>query len=85
MDRRSRRVTKAALRHIGLTGEPAYAGARVLDVRYSGHLEDDGELLQVRVATPNLDRIRLELKAERAGLTLPASLFAPAEASTVQT
>ena len=70
MDRRARRVTKAALRHIGLTGEPAYVGARVLDVRH-GHLEEAGPLLELRPATPNLDRIRLELAAERAGISLP--------------
>lgn len=85
MDRRARRVTKAALRHIGLTGEAAYRGAMVLDVRHGAHLEEEGELLTLRAATPNLDRIRLELAAERAGFALPASLFAVTEASTVLT
>ncbi len=81
-DRSARRVTKAALRHIGLTGEGAYRGAQVLDVRHaSGVLEDAG----LRSATPNLDRIRLELAAERAGLTLPGSLSGVSEASTVLT
>lgn len=66
-DRRSRRVTKARLVHIGLTGDPAYSGAKVLDVRAQGPLVDAGP----RTPTPNLDRLRLELAAERAGLVVP--------------
>jgi len=66
VDRRSRRVTRARLVHIGLTGDPAYTGAKVLDVRTVGRA-DGGQ----RTPTPNLDRIRLELAAERAGMTLP--------------
>lgn len=81
VDRTARRVVKAALRHIGLTGEGAYHGAQVLSVRHAQALEDAG----LRTPTPNLDRIRLELAAERAGLTLPASLSGVSEASTVLT
>ena len=70
-DRRSRVVTKAAVEHIALTGDPAYVGAQVLAVRSAtgdfvpGVLEDTG-----RSSTPNLDRILLERRAAAAGLTL---------------
>jgi len=64
-DRKAVRVTRAKLVHIGLTGDPAYKGAKVLAVRSA----DDQSPLS-RVATPNLDRIRLELLAERSGFTL---------------
>jgi len=64
-DRSAVRVTKAQLVHIGLTGDPAYKGAKVLAVRSAS--DDDAG---VRIATPNLDRIRLELLAERSGFTL---------------
>lgn len=69
MDRRSRRVTKAKVVHVALTGEPAYTGAQVLNVR-SGVITDEG--LIERVPTPNLDRLRLEMLAERAGIDLPS-------------
>lgn len=61
-DRRTVRVTRAKLYHIGMTGDPAYKGAKVLAVRSA----DDPPL---RVPTPNLDRLRLEILVERAGLT----------------
>jgi HK97 family phage prohead protease len=61
-DRRSVRVTRAKLFHIGLTGDPAYKGAKVLAVR------SDHEPVE-RVSTPNLDRLRLEMLVERARLT----------------
>ena len=64
-DRRSRKVTRAKLVHIALTGDPAYKGAKVLAVRTAA---PGGPV--VRTATPNLDRIRLELMAERAGIDL---------------
>jgi len=65
-DRRSRKVTRAKLVHIALTGDPAYKGAKVLAVRTAGGVP------VVRTATPNLDRIRLEMMAERAGIDLVA-------------
>lgn len=72
VDRRARRVTKARLVHIGLTGDPAYRGATVLDVRH-GQLVAAGPVLEAaaRQPTPNLDRLRLELAAQKAGLSLP--------------
>lgn len=66
-DRQSVRIVRAKLFHIGLTGDPAYKGARVLSVRSA----DDGR--QERVSTPNLDRIRLEILAERAGLSVEST------------
>lgn len=60
-DRRSRKVTSAIVEHIALTGDPAYKGAQVLDVRTAPEAP-------VRTATPNLDRIRLERLAEAAGM-----------------
>jgi uncharacterized protein len=65
-DRTRRRITKAFLGHIALTGDPAYEGAKVLAVR-----TDDGE--PARVATPNLDRIRFEILAERSGFDLQST------------
>jgi HK97 family phage prohead protease len=59
-DRSRVRVTRAKLVHIAMTGDPAYRGARVLSVR-------SADELPAPVATPNLDRIRLELLAERPG------------------
>lgn len=61
-DRRVLRITRAQLDHIGLTGAPAYKGAKVLAVRQA-----DEPL--ARVSTPNLDRLRLEMLVERSGLT----------------
>jgi HK97 family phage prohead protease len=63
-DRRSRRITKAWLDHIALTGAPAYAGAKVLAVRTADPA--------VAVATPNLDRVLAELLAERYSPSLPS-------------
>lgn len=65
-DRSRRRITKAFLGHIALTGDPAYEGAKVLAVR-----TDDGE--PARVPTPNLDRIRFEMLAERSGFDLSSA------------
>jgi HK97 family phage prohead protease len=59
MDRRSRTVTRAKVEHIALTGEPAYVGAGVLDVRRASTEP------QKRLLTPNLDRLRLEMLVER--------------------
>jgi HK97 family phage prohead protease len=61
-DRSSRTITKAKLVHVALTGDPAYLGAQVLDVRHDGVLLDAG--IQ-RTPTPNLDRVLLELRMER--------------------
>jgi len=66
IDKRSRKVTRAKLVHIALTGDPAYKGAKVLAVRTADQPPP------VRTATPNLDRIRLEMMAEKAGVTLDA-------------
>jgi HK97 family phage prohead protease len=62
-DRTRRRITKAFLGHIALTGDPAYLGAKVLAVRTA----DDPP---PKAATPNLDRIRFEMLAERSGFDL---------------
>lgn len=72
-DRRSRTVTKAAVEHIALTGDPAYTGAQVLDVRHVGPV-----LEHTVVSTPNLDRIRLEVLAASAGMELMRDNGAPA-------
>jgi HK97 family phage prohead protease len=66
-DRRSRKVTRARLAHIALTGDPAYRGAKVLAVRTAG---DD---TPTKIATPNLDRLRLEMLAERSGFDLSST------------
>lgn len=63
-DRSRVKVTKALLEHIAMTADPAYTQARVLAVRSNA----DGAAPSVRVATPNLDRLRLEMAAERLGL-----------------
>lgn len=67
MDRRSRRVTKARLVHIGMTGDPAYVGAKVLAVRSSSDTQ-----VSEKVATPLLDRLRLEMLASQSGFELPS-------------
>jgi HK97 family phage prohead protease len=67
-DRRTVRVTRARLAHIGLTGDPAYQGAKVLAVRTA---PDD---TPARVPTPILDRIRLEVLAAKAGVDLSSPL-----------
>lgn len=61
-DRRTLKITRAKLHHIGLTGDPAYQGAKVLAVRSADEPIP-------RLPTPNLDRLRLEILVERAGLT----------------
>jgi len=61
VDRRSRRINKAWLDHIALTGCPAYTGAKVLDVR---NVDEDGPTPSP-LPTPNLDRVLAELLAER--------------------
>ena len=63
-DKRRVTITRAKLMHIALTGDPAYKGAKVLAVRTADVASP------VRISTPNLDRIRLEMMAERAGIDL---------------
>lgn len=63
-NRSRRRITKAFLDHIALTGDPAYDGAQVLAVR--SKLDTAAATAFVehgRVATPNLDRILAERQA----------------------
>lgn len=64
-DRLARRITKAFLGHIALTGNPAYTGAKVLAVRAAADPPPTE-----RVGTPNLDRILAERDSQRLGLTL---------------
>jgi HK97 family phage prohead protease len=68
-DRSRRRITRAMLDHIALTGDPAYVGAKVLAVR-----DADDDETPARPATPNLDRIRLERLAAGAGMELRDSV-----------
>jgi HK97 family phage prohead protease len=63
-DRRAVTVNRAKLVHIALTGDPAYTGAKVLSVRSADTAPAP------RTPTPNLDRIRLEMRAAGAGYTL---------------
>jgi HK97 family phage prohead protease len=58
-DRQSRRITRAWLDHIALTGDPAYPSAKVLAVRKA----DDPVV--PAAATPNLDQVLGWLLAER--------------------
>jgi HK97 family phage prohead protease len=67
IDRSAVTVTRARLAHIALTGDPAYMGAKVLAVRSAQ------EKATERPLTPNLDRIRLEMLAERAGMGLASA------------
>jgi HK97 family phage prohead protease len=60
------KVTRAKLVHIALTGDPAYKGAKVLAVR-------SADEAPARVPTPNLDRIRLEILAAKAGVDLTSA------------
>ena len=53
MEAGRRRISKAYLDHIALTAQPAYVGAKVLEVRTAVTTAD-------RSATPNLDRILAE-------------------------
>lgn len=61
-----RRITRAFLEHVALTGDPAYEGAQVVSVRSSGLLVAENA---TTVATPNLDRILAERAARDYGLT----------------
>jgi HK97 family phage prohead protease len=51
------RILKAWLGHVAFTADPAYEGAKVLSVRAAPEVADG-----FVVATPNLDRVRLEQK-----------------------
>jgi HK97 family phage prohead protease len=57
-DRSSRRLTRLWLDHIAMTAEPAYPGARVLDVRHA--VEAD---LSPRSPTPRKDELLAKLRA----------------------
>lgn len=61
VDRHERRINRAWLDHIALTGNPAYPGAKVLAVRHA----DDARPTPPGSPTPNLDRILAELLAEK--------------------
>ena len=63
-------ITRARLAHIAMTGDAAYAGAKVLDVRAAA-------APPAPIVTPNLDRIRLERLAATAGFEVPAPVVAP--------
>jgi HK97 family phage prohead protease len=63
-DRTARRITKARLAHIALTGDPAYEGAKVLSVRKTP------DELGVRSPTPLLDAILLERRYASLGVVL---------------
>jgi HK97 family phage prohead protease len=52
-------VTRAFLKHIAMTPDPAYDGARVLAVRHARELEQD------RPPTPNLDQVKAWRLGER--------------------
>jgi HK97 family phage prohead protease len=60
-----RRITKAFLDHIALTARPAYAGAEILDVRSHPSVSRAPSS-----ATPNLDKILAERRAETYGVRL---------------
>jgi HK97 family phage prohead protease len=64
-DRKSRRITRAYLGHIALTGDPAYDNAQVLAVRTGAPPPATSA-----PATPNLDAIRLRRLAADAGMPL---------------
>jgi HK97 family phage prohead protease len=68
-DRSARRITRAYLGHIALTGDPAYQGANVLAVRQASAPAPDLPA-SARVPTPNLDRVLLERAMRNAGLAL---------------
>jgi HK97 family phage prohead protease len=63
-DRSRRRITKAFLAHIALTGDPAYQGAKVLAVRERP--DQPGQ----RPATPLLDAILSERRLASLGVML---------------
>ena len=60
---RTRRIVKAWLDHIALTGEPAFAGAQVLAVRNRD--EAEATVASATTATPNLDQVRAWRLEER--------------------
>lgn len=66
-ERTVRRITRAYLGHIALTGDPAYEGANVLAVRSAAAVTP-----VVVAPTPNLDRLALERLARAHGFDLPA-------------
>jgi HK97 family phage prohead protease len=66
-DRLHRRIVKAFLGHIALTGDPAYDGARVLAVRSSS------EAPAVKPSTPLLDALLLERRLVALGGVLDVS------------
>jgi len=61
-----RRIHKAFLDHIGLTAQPTYLGAELLEVRSAAPRVVPAETSR----TPNLDRVLAEMRA----LQLPSSL-----------
>jgi len=61
-DRTRRRITKAFLGHIAITGDPAYVGARVLAVRSTPPAETTP-----RPPTPLLDALLLERRLSALG------------------
>jgi HK97 family phage prohead protease len=63
-DQTRRRITKAYLGHIALTGDPAYEGAEVLAVRSASP--------PVTTPTPNLDRLLAERRLAALGVVLPS-------------
>jgi HK97 family phage prohead protease len=67
-NRSHRRIIGAGLDHIALVPDPAYAGARVLAVRAA---RTDPVAAVAAVATPNLDRWRLEQLCRQYGVSLP--------------
>ena len=62
-DRTGRRITRAFLGHIALTGDPAYTGAKVLAVRQADEVGPVD-----RPSTPNLDRILSERRMASYGV-----------------
>lgn len=62
-------ITRAALQHIAMTGDPAYTGAKVLAVR-SATLADEPPEPVTASRTPNLDRILLERRLVATGWSL---------------
>lgn len=62
-----RRITKAFVDHVAMTGDRAYEGAKVLAVRSADTLP---AVLAERPATPNLDRILAERRLDEYGARL---------------
>lgn len=67
-DRTERTIVRARLAHIALTGDPAYTGAKVLAVRSAVGAVEPVDV-SPPVATPILDRIRLERMLASSGAT----------------